>query len=149
MSISQIDFLKGIFGNVCFFSRPTLYIVLQWKSYIVNPNVYRWLLSIILRVLYFIFWIQEWNQEQWLWRSTLHSPKLQHYWSLTIRLFSIIYRTFVGGVLPLYRDTVGVFYSPFHLADWAIISKTLVERVLLFYRNAVHVFYSTPPPTAN
>ena len=42
-----------------------------------------------------------------------HSPKLQQYLSLTIRLFS----TYLGlllevGVLLLCRDTVGVFYSP-------------------------------------
>ena len=41
----------------------------------------------------------------------LHSPTLQHYWSLTIRLFSIISRTLVKGDLPLCRDAVGVFYS--------------------------------------
>ena len=35
-------------------------------------------------------------------------PKL-HYWSLTFRLFGIISRTFISGVLLLYRDTVGVF----------------------------------------
>ena len=29
--------------------------------------------------------------------DTLHSPKLQHYWNLNIRLFSVICRTFVGG----------------------------------------------------
>ena len=28
--------------------------------------------------------------EWWQWRGTLHSPKLQHYWSLLIRLFSVI-----------------------------------------------------------
>ena len=33
---------------------------------------------------------------QWQWRGTLYSPKLQHYWNLTIRLFSIISRTLVG-----------------------------------------------------
>ena len=38
--------------------------------------------------------------------------KFQHYWSLTIRLFSFISRTLVGGVLTLCRDVVGVFYSP-------------------------------------
>ena len=31
-------------------------------------------------------------------KNALHSPKLQHYWNLTIRLFSIIYRTLVRGV---------------------------------------------------
>ena len=33
-----------------------------------------------------------------------HSPKLQHYWSLTFRLFNVISRTLVwGGVTPLQR----------------------------------------------
>ena len=38
---------------------------------------------------------------------TLHSPKLQHYWSLTIRLFNIISRTLVGGgdISPLQRSS--------------------------------------------
>ena len=45
-------------------------------------------------------------------RGTLHSPKVQHYWNLTIRLFSIISRTLEGGVLLLCRDAVGVFCSP-------------------------------------
>ena len=30
-------------------------------------------------------------------KGTPHSPKLQHTWNLTIRLFSVIYRTLVGG----------------------------------------------------
>ena len=52
---------------------------------------------------------------QWQWRGTLHSPNLQYYWRLTIRLFSVIYRTLVGvgwRVLSLCSDAVGVFYSP-------------------------------------
>ena len=37
-------------------------------------------------------------------KCTLHSPKLQHYWSFTIRLFNVISRTLVGGCLaPLQR----------------------------------------------
>ena len=38
-------------------------------------------------------------------------PKLQHCWNLTIRLFSVISRTLVEGVLPLCREAFGVFYS--------------------------------------
>ena len=41
-----------------------------------------------------------------------HSPKLLHYWSLTIRLFSIISWKFIVWFLPLCRETVGVFYCP-------------------------------------
>ena len=40
-----------------------------------------------------------------------HFPKLQHYWSLTIRLLSVISRTLVRKVLPLCWDAVGVFCS--------------------------------------
>ena len=30
----------------------------------------------------------------------MHSPKSQHYWSLAIRLFSVISRTLAGEVIP-------------------------------------------------
>ena len=46
----------------------------------------------------------EWTLERWQWRGTLHSPKLQHRWNLTIRLFSVIYqdtRYWWGGLTPL------------------------------------------------
>ena len=33
-------------------------------------------------------------------------------WSLTIRLFCVIFMILIGEVLPLCRDTVGVFYRP-------------------------------------
>ena len=55
----------------------------------------------------------KWTWKLWQWRGTLHSPKLQHYRSLTIRLFSVISRTLIGqGVLPLCKDAVSIFYSP-------------------------------------
>ena len=41
-------------------------------------------------------------------KGTLHSPKLQYYWSLTIRLFRLIFRTFVmavGVLHPLQRSS--------------------------------------------
>ena len=60
----------------------------------------------------------EWIRERWQWRGTPHSPKLQHCWNLTIRLFSVISRTLVvRGVLPLCREAVGVFYSPSRLGN--------------------------------
>ena len=38
--------------------------------------------------------------------GTPHSPKLQHYWNLTIRLFSVISRTLMGGDLtPLQKSS--------------------------------------------
>ena len=46
----------------------------------------------------------EWTYEWFQWRGTLHSPKLQHYWNLTIRLFHVISRIPVGeGLTPLQR----------------------------------------------
>ena len=46
----------------------------------------------------------EWTLEQWQWKGTPHSPKIQHYWTLTIRLFSLIIRTLIrGGLTPLQK----------------------------------------------
>ena len=47
----------------------------------------------------------QWTWEWWQWRGTLHSPKLQHFWRFTIRLFIVITRTLVegGGRTPLQR----------------------------------------------
>ena len=52
----------------------------------------------------------EWTWEQWQWRGTPHSPKLQHHWNLTIRLFSVISRTLMGGLL-LYIKAVRVWFK--------------------------------------
>ena len=67
-----------------------------------------------------------WTWERWQWRGTPHSPKLQHYWSLIIRLFSAISRTLVRGVLPLCRDAVGVFCSPSWLAKECLARRDQV-----------------------
>ena len=64
---------------------------------------------------------------KWLYNSTPHSPKLQHCWNLTIKLFSVISRTLVGGVLPLCREAVGVFYSPSRLGKITNTSRNSVE----------------------
>ena len=63
----------------------------------------------------------EWTWQRWLSRGILHSPKFQHYWSLTIRLFSVIYRTLVGRILHLCRDAVDVFYSPSWLGHRTLV----------------------------
>ena len=39
----------------------------------------------------------EWTWEWWQWRGYPTFPKLQHYWNLTIKLFSVISRTLVVG----------------------------------------------------
>ena len=50
-------------------------------------------------------------------------------------------KTHFGGVLPLRRDTVGVFYSPSQLGH-----RTLFRGVLPLCRDTVDVLYSPPPP---
>ena len=39
----------------------------------------------------------------WQWRGTLHFLMFQHYWSLIMELFSVTFRTLVGGVLTFCR----------------------------------------------
>ena len=77
----------------------------------------------------------EWTWERWQWRGIPHSPKLQHCWNLTIRLFSVISRTLVWGwVLPLCRKAVGVFYSPSRLGKlfcWVLSILSLIWLVLM------------------
>ena len=55
---------------------------------------------------------------------------------LTIRLFSAISRTLVGGVLPLCKGAVGVFYStpPADWANWEYISVYVCLHI------CVHVY---------
>ena len=53
--------------------------------------------------------------------------KLQHYWSFTIILFSVISRTLLGGVLLLCRDVVGVFCSPSRLSQ----CQSLLDYLML------------------
>ena len=78
--------------------------------------------------------------ERWQWMDTPYSPKLQHYWNLTIRLSCVISRTLIEVVLPLCRDAVGVFYSPSRLGndhmphlirDSIIKSKLYLESKLM------------------
>ena len=67
----------------------------------------------------------------------------QLYYSLAIRLFSVITRTLSGGVFPLYIYAVGVFYSPSRLgqkltgiselnASGTILSKITVSFIVNF-----------------
>ena len=53
--------------------------------------------------------MSEWTCDHWQLTSTPHSPKPQA-WSLTIRLFDVIFRRLVGRVLLLSTDAFGWFY---------------------------------------
>ena len=48
-------------------------------------------------------------------KEVLHFPQSSSDWSLTIRLFNVMFRTLITGVLALSRDVVGVFYNPSQL----------------------------------
>ena len=54
--------------------------------------------------------------------GTPYYPKIRHYWSFTLRLYSVIYRTLVGRILPLCRDTVRVFYCPSRLCHSGVMT---------------------------
>ena len=73
---------------------------------------------------------QEWTWEQWQWRGNLHSPKLHHYWSLTIILFHVISRTLVGvEVLPHCSGKIGVIYRQAGWIDvpaWEFLSLIIL-----------------------
>ena len=50
-------------------------------------------------------------------KGILHSPKLQHYWNLTIRLFSVISRTLVGRSHPSAKMESEYSTAKAHWAD--------------------------------
>ena len=80
----------------------------------------------------------ECTQERWQWRDTLHSTKLQHYWRFTIRLFSVIPKTLVLGVLSLSRDAVGVLYSPSRLGQYYFFGRHLIyKNIYIFYQHII------------
>ena len=62
----------------------------------------------------------EWTWEGWQWRGIPDSLKPQHHWNLTIRLFSVIYRTlFVGSLTPLHRSSRCILQShPTGQSSW-------------------------------
>ena len=60
-------------------------------------------------------------------------PKLGHYWSLTIRLFSDISRALVERVFPLCKEEVGVFYSPSRLMELFYPNSLVMWWVLKFW----------------
>ena len=78
----------------------------------------------------------EWTWERWQWRGTPHSPKLQHCWNLTIRLFSAISRTLIGGggLTPLQRSSRCILQpqptGPINLLMYVYFPKMTKIRIL-------------------
>ena len=62
----------------------------------------------------------EWTWEWWQWRGTQHSPKLQHYWNLTIRLFTVISRTLIVRSL-----------TPLQRSNWCILQPQVTGQYIL------------------
>ena len=60
-------------------------------------------------------------------KGTPHFPKLQHYWSLIIRLFSVISRTVIARVLASLRSS------------WCILQPQLTGKFNPFNHNSVQV----------
>ena len=84
-------------------------------------------------------------------KGCLHSPKPQHYWNLTIRLFSVISWTLVVGVLLLWREAVSVFYSPSQLGHIFIESTVTIymgeeRKESLFCNSCSYVIYFSWSP---
>ena len=71
----------------------------------------------------------EWTWEWWQWLGTPHSPKLQHYWNLTITLFSIMCRTIVGewGSCPSVEKQSVYSTAPADWASWRLWSNNLIS----------------------
>ena len=84
----------------------------------------------------------------WKWRVSLYSLKLQHYWNPTIKLFSVISRTLVGGGsyptagMQSVRSKV-----PGHWAS-VVVSVCLEEARQQLHKNVAsnieHVLAATP-----
>ena len=92
-------------------------------------------------------------------------PKLRHYWTLTMILFSVISRTLVGRrsypsaekqsvystapahwashienthweeVLPFSRETVGVFYSPSRMSWPALVTTQIISTEITYHNS--------------
>ena len=79
----------------------------------------------------------EWIWERWQWRGTPYSPKLQHCWNLTIRLFSVISRKLVGvgGLTHLQRSIRCILQlqptgqNMFLIRIWKIFFKCISDAV--------------------
>ena len=68
-------------------------------------------------------------------RGTLHSPKLQHCWNLTIILFSVISRTLVrwgGGLTPLQRCSQCIL-QPQLTGQFPLFSEDCLFFILFYF----------------
>ena len=78
-----------------------------------------------------------WTWEWWQWRGTLHPLKLRHYWNLTIRLFSVIYRILVGGSYSSAEMQSMYSIAP---ADWGKSKNMIIIKTYLIRYNLLPSF---------
>ena len=81
--------------------------------------------------------------EQWQWRGTPYSPKLQHYWSLTIRLFSVISRTHIGKSYP--SAEMQSVYSKFDDRALSVWFATILNSLKTFLQDKNEFCYKPIP----
>ena len=104
----------------------------QATQFIINMQLY---LTNRLDPIRFYHSGPEWTWEQWQWWGALHSPKLQHHWNLTIRLFRVIYRTLIGGSYPSAK--VQLVYS----TDPLLGKEKLKEIVALYIYIYIYIIW--------
>ena len=76
-------------------------------------------------------------------RGTLHFPKLQHYWCLTIRLFSTICWTHVGEFTPLQRCNLCILPAKLtgpNSEYWIFHCKNYQKYVINSKCNPIHIY---------
>ena len=90
----------------------------------------------------------EWTTEQWPWRGNLHSPKLQHYWNLIIRLFSHISGHSLGeGLTPL--QMMQLVYSTVP-TDWAVLTNGIfINKKFVIKNETYKIFWNFKIQTDN
>ena len=82
----------------------------------------------------------EWTWEQWQWRCALHSPKPQHHWNITIRLFSVMTGHSLGGWGSYLSAEVQSVYST-ALADWVSVLSLMIFIILISSRLILVLFF--------
>ena len=65
--------------------------------------------------------------EGWQSRGTQYSPQLQHYWIITIRLFSVIFRTLIVGVCHPPQSVYSTVPADLYVHGW----KKIIPLILI------------------
>ena len=91
---------------------PVHHLGIAFLGWVEGKNITRWQIVLFDQKHHSV---PESSWQWWQCKGTLHSPKFNHYWRLTIRLFNIISRHQFGGIIFICKDAVDLFYSPSRL----------------------------------